>query len=324
MIQNGTGEGIPKVSIIIPVYNVEKYLNRCIKSILKQTFRDFELILVDDGSPDKCPQLCDDWCKKDKRIWVIHKENGGQSSARNVGLEAARGEYIGFVDSDDWIEKDMLQLLYDSILKCRADISMCDYVIDKGMKKKKQYLCQTGVKCKMLDKKGMLEYFFRIHGEKSNYSVCGKLLKCEVLKEFQFIEGRMNEDVDACYHFFKNANRCIIINAKRYHYFQNRNGITLRKFTDKDFDLLYIWNLIIKYVRKDFPEYSYYAEINRKRSYFTLLTKMERDYFKGNKELKCICKKWQGITRRHMLELFRWKMPITRKILLLIECFIPI
>ena len=136
MIQNGTGEGIPKVSIIIPVYNVEKYLNRCIKSILKQTFRDFELILVDDGSPDKCPQLCDDWCKKDKRIWVIHKENGGQSSARNVGLEAARGEYIGFVDSDDWIEKDMLQLLYDSILKCRADISMCDYVIDKGMKKK--------------------------------------------------------------------------------------------------------------------------------------------------------------------------------------------
>ena len=123
MMQDNTGKTIPKISIIVPVYKVEKYLSRCIKSILRQTFTDFELILVDDGSPDKCPQMCDDWGKKDKRIRVIHKENGGLSSARNAGLRAARGEYIGFVDSDDWIACDMYEILYQLAKKYRADIT---------------------------------------------------------------------------------------------------------------------------------------------------------------------------------------------------------
>lgn len=122
MIQDSKGIGVPKISIIVPVYRVENYLDRCIKSILNQTFTDFELILVDDGSPDRCPQKCDDWCKVDKRIKVIHKENGGLSSARNAGLEAAKGEYIGFVDSDDWITCDMYELLYRLAKKYKADI----------------------------------------------------------------------------------------------------------------------------------------------------------------------------------------------------------
>ena len=98
----------PKISIIVPVYKVELYLEKCINSILNQTFKDFELILVDDGSPDRCGEICDEYAKKDNRIVVVHKENGGQASARNVGLDIARGDYIGFVDSDDWIERDMV------------------------------------------------------------------------------------------------------------------------------------------------------------------------------------------------------------------------
>ena len=97
------GEQMPEISIIVPVYKVEKYLDRCVESIRKQTLKNFELILVDDVSPDQSPELCDAWSRRDSRIHVVHKENGGLSSARNAGLEAARGNYIGFVDSDDWV-----------------------------------------------------------------------------------------------------------------------------------------------------------------------------------------------------------------------------
>ncbi len=103
-----------KVSVVVPVYNVEKYLERCIESIRNQTLEDIEIILVDDGSPDNCPKICDGFAEKDSRIKVIHKKNGGLSSARNAGIYAATGEYIGYIDSDDYAEPDMFEILYDS------------------------------------------------------------------------------------------------------------------------------------------------------------------------------------------------------------------
>ena len=112
------------ISIIVPIYNVEKYLKKCIDSIINQTYKNLEIILVDDGSPDNCGKICDEYAKKDNRIKVIHKENGGVSSARNVGVENATGEYIGFVDSDDYIEKDMYEVLINNLKKENADISI--------------------------------------------------------------------------------------------------------------------------------------------------------------------------------------------------------
>ena len=110
-------------SVIVPIYKVEKYLEKCITSILNQSFTDFELILVDDGSPDSCPQICDNFALKDSRIRVIHKKNGGLVSARNIGIQAAKGDYICYVDGDDWIHKDMLSEIYkDSIQKYSPDM----------------------------------------------------------------------------------------------------------------------------------------------------------------------------------------------------------
>lgn len=117
----------PLISVIVPVYNVEKYLDKCVDSIVNQTYKNLEIILVDDGSPDNCPKMCDNWAKKDKRIKVIHKENGGVSSARNVGIDNAKGEYIGFVDSDDWTEKKYIQKLYEVLIQENADIALCGY-----------------------------------------------------------------------------------------------------------------------------------------------------------------------------------------------------
>lgn len=123
---------MPLFSIIIPVYNVEKYLNKCVDSVLNQTFTDFEVILVDDGSPDNCPAICDSYAEKDKRVRVIHKQNGGLICARKSGLEAARGDYIGFVDSDDWIEENMYELFADMIKKYSPDMVLSDFYFDSG------------------------------------------------------------------------------------------------------------------------------------------------------------------------------------------------
>ena len=115
----------PKISVIVPVYKVENFLDRCVESIVGQTYENLEIILVDDGSPDNCPAMCDGWAEKDSRIRVIHKENGGVSSARNAALDIATGDYIGFVDSDDWIEPEMYSSLIQQISESGKHIALC-------------------------------------------------------------------------------------------------------------------------------------------------------------------------------------------------------
>ena len=117
---------MPKVSVIILVYNVEAYLKQCLDSVINQTLKDIEIILVDKESPDNCPKICDDYAKKDKRIKVIHQKNKGLSGARNTGMEFATGEYIAFIDSDDWIEKTMLQTLFSTAEKHNSDVAVCN------------------------------------------------------------------------------------------------------------------------------------------------------------------------------------------------------
>ena len=122
---------MPVISVIVPVYNVEKYLHRCVDSILAQTFTDFELILVDDGSPDNCGKICDEYAEKDSRIHVIHKVNGGLSDARNAGIDWAfansNSEWVTFIDSDDWVDKYYLEYLYNSILTHKTKLAVCNY-----------------------------------------------------------------------------------------------------------------------------------------------------------------------------------------------------
>ena len=115
----------PLISVVVPIYNVDKYLDRCVESIIKQTYTNLEIILVDDGSSDNSPQICDNWNVKDKRIKVIHKENGGLSDARNVGLSFATGEIISFIDSDDWIEHEMFEKMLNRKKKDNSDIVSC-------------------------------------------------------------------------------------------------------------------------------------------------------------------------------------------------------
>ena len=120
----------PMVSVIVPVYKVERYLEQCLVSIVHQSYRHLEILLVDDGSPDNCPQLCDMWAQRDSRIHVIHKPNGGLSDARNAGLRQAHGDLVAFVDSDDWLALDMIEKMTDAMLRNQADMVICQYVVD--------------------------------------------------------------------------------------------------------------------------------------------------------------------------------------------------
>lgn len=213
-----------KISVIVPVYNVENYLRRCVDSIINQTYKNLEIILVDDGSPDNCPVICDEYAQKDSRIKVIHKENGGLSSARNCGMDMATGEYIGFVDGDDWIESDMYKFLIENAEKYNSEISICGSYFNyqdgtqeyRGDNKKKL----------IIDKTESLQITV---GAGFNISVCNKIIKTQFLKSERFDDEFFGvEDWEYNYRILKNSEAVAIIcdDIPKYHYFMRENSIT--------------------------------------------------------------------------------------------------
>ena len=172
-------ETTPKISVIVPVYKAENYLHRCVDSLLAQTFQDFEILLIDDGSPDRSGEICDEYARKDKRVRVFHKENGGVSSARQCGMDNAVGEYTIHADPDDWVEPNMLEELYKKAKEEDADMVICDYYVEE--KRKTKYVVQ---KPSALDHETVLcELFQQLHG-----SCCNKLVKraCYMWYEVRF------------------------------------------------------------------------------------------------------------------------------------------
>lgn len=212
----------PLISVIVPVYNVEKYLPRCIDSILNQTYKNLEIILVDDGSPDNCPAICDEYAQKDSRIKVIHKANGGVSSARNVGLDVATGEYIGFVDSDDWIEPDMYEFLFMRATDYNVDISRCASVWEYGKGRCEEILTDNeNENMFLLDGEDLI--LDLVNGAWDEGVVWNKLYKKEIVKNVRFREDiAFCEDCLFNYYVFKS--NCdikeVCSNTMKYHYLQ--------------------------------------------------------------------------------------------------------
>ena len=221
----------PEISIIVPVYNVEKYLNECIDSILAQTFPDFELILVDDGSPDNCPALCDAAAAKDKRIRVIHKKNGGQSTARNAGLDAARGEWIAFVDSDDTITPDYCAKLYAAVRQTGAQIAACNYrqVDESGQPLKEQYL---HVRAEVLDQKEALEHCTLL----PYMVVWNKLFHAAIFETLRFRENLIYEDTILMAQAIEQTEKVVNIPDQMYLYRKVRGSTMNSKVTLRNLD----------------------------------------------------------------------------------------
>lgn len=311
---------MPEISIIVPVYKAEQYLDRCIQSILKQTFTDFELILIEDGSPDKSGELCDEWAKRDARIKVIHQENAGAGAARNAGLQIAKGNYIGFVDSDDWVEPVMYEVLHDAIVDNSAQLATVGMISRKSYNgvnyKKKAFPTSRN------NQKEVLERFFRIHGEDATInSVCIKLIDRNVLEKFLFIEGTINEDVRANFYFITHSNTIVMIDAPLYNYFQNYSGVTKSCVTEKEFEYIKTYKDILTIVEQKYPDFKYFAYINYIRSKFTILSKMRLyGYDKNNKQLAKKYYELKKVVRQNFWQLMKWNMPLSRKILLILVC----
>jgi len=231
------------ISIVIPVYNVEKYLDACMKSVLRQTYRNLEIILVDDGATDKSGQMCDRYAETDLRVTVVHKENGGLSDARNKGISHAKGKYIMFIDSDDVVSLDFVEYLYKLLKGNSADIAICDPVHcypDKEIvferENRKKIMEAEDAIIEMLYQKSFL------------VAAWGKIYKKEYFDETTFPYGMLFEDSAVMYKIFDKAEKIVYGNAKLYGYMHRDGSITTQTFTMRDTDILTISNQMVEYM----------------------------------------------------------------------------
>ena len=236
------------ISIIVPVYNVEQYLIKCVDSIINQTYTNIEIILVDDGSTDNSGNLCELLAKKDSRIVVYHKENGGLSSARNFGIDKANGEFIGFIDSDDYIDNDMYETLHNLIKKDKSDVSMCGlYNIYSNVRDSQV----TKIENIAVNKEDAIKIV--LDGKLATISAVNKLYKKDIFYNLRYDIGKFYEDAFLIVKLLDKCHRNSITNEKKYHYYHRGNSITTQKFTSKQLDVIDAWSMNFYIIKNKYP-----------------------------------------------------------------------
>lgn len=261
----------PIVSIIVPIYNVERYLQQCIDSICAQTYRQLEIILVDDGSPDQCGKICDNNAEADSRIVVIHKENSGLSSARNAGLDIAKGEYVSFVDADDTIHPEFIETLLGLCRQYRCDIAQCDYLTVTENSFKLPLNTLQSIKI-YNNKQALYELCCSSYGTK--YAIaCNKVYKKELFQNLRYPVGKMNEDEAVIYLLLWKAKKLAVTNQYMYYYLQRKDSIMNSAFSIKRLDALEAFKSRLDFLREKQLWEAYEATL-RTRIYL-----IERSYF---------------------------------------------
>lgn len=227
---------LQKVSIVVPIYNVEKYINKCVDSILNQTYKNLQVILVDDGSPDNCGKIADEYAKKDFRIEVIHKENGGLSDARNFGVKEVTGDFTLFVDSDDWLDKNMVETMVYTINKFNADVVQAGfyYAYEDHLLYDDRYYPETSKPIVLNNNELMREL---VINEKVKNFAWGKLYKTSLIKDIPFKKGVLFEDVFWAHNVMKNVIKYVIIHKPLCYYLQRDDSI-VASYSIRNLDIL--------------------------------------------------------------------------------------
>ncbi len=311
------------ISVIVPVYNVEKYLERCVKSIVAQTYKDLEILLIDDGSTDKSGKMCDDFQQTDSRIKVFHKQNGGLSDARNYGIEHSAGEFISFVDSDDYIDEKMLETLHRLITENDADLAVCSAMdVFEG----KEVTQVKEIKEFNLNKVESYKYMLRGDGIPS---ACNKLYKRQTVGNVRFPVGKLYEDGFFTPQILKKVEKTAVTSKPMYYYFRRADSITTKPFRKGDLDVIEAYDKCVKQVKELCPEALPYAEFRYRNAYFNVLDKMlMRDDCKEIPEYKQVVKYLKkhtvqivkdpgfGKMRRIAAVALKFSVPLYKKILL--------
>lgn len=310
----------PKVSIIVPIYNVEKYLDRCMDSLLNQTLKDIEIIMVDDGSPDNCPQMCDEYAKKDSRVKVVHKENAGLGYARNSGLDVATGEYVAFVDSDDYVALDMYENLYSAIKKWDTQMVLCGFNEVLYNKSEKGVITNMPIHPKVVDAKK--EYLTNIIGqlpEKDKelyytYCVWNVLYSNEVIQKnhIRFKSERIyvSEDILFQVEYASRSSNILLLPTPYYNYCHNSNSLT-RKYDKNRFEkTIALYDEIcnrLKYLNVNIDNF----ELRKQRFLLakTLYTVCDAIKYLSSKDAS---KEIKRIGSNHILQKLLEKYPINR------------
>lgn len=300
------------VSIIIPVYQVEKYLEKCLESVINQTYKKIEVILIDDGSKDNSGKICDEYAQKDKRIIVIHKNNEGVSKARNVGIECAKGTYITFVDSDDFIHKDYIEKLYELCKHNNADLSICgtknilenEKVVKKSRKYKKNLDKEDGMK-ELLNEK----YYTCV--------IWAKMYKKELFKNIRFNEKtKIAEDLEVLYKVLDKCKKISINTFENLYYYRIRDdSATVNKYNSDWENEINISEEIIKFVEKKYPNVVNYAIKRYVRINVTCISKVLK-YDKNIEQAICLRK---NIVKLGKKAYFKVDFIIRLKIFLIIK-----
>ena len=280
----------PKISVIVPVYKCEQYIHRCVNSILNQTFSDFELILVDDGSPDNCGKICEEYAKKDFRVKVIHQVNQGQAAARNNGVKESQGEWIHFVDSDDMIHPKTLEILYKTAVDNDVKLSMCSAFQGENIPDDFSKNHNITANILNMDEENI---FHLCKNEKYYYWVVwGKLLHKSIFLKHPLTEGRIYEDNAVVCKWLHEAQRVAVIPCPLYFYYINTSGTTKKDFTEKQLDILWAFEEQISFFHSlDYEKItehlaSYYFEISANMYYRAKHEGNNKKYIKTIKKHK--------------------------------------
>lgn len=260
-------EKLPLISVIVPVYNVERYLHECVDSILAQTYISLEIILIDDGSSDSSGEICDDYAKKDNRVIVIHKENGGLSSARNAGIDVVGGEYVTFIDSDDYIEKDMIFVLYNNLIKYDANISVCSYYASYVTSN--EALIDTN-EILVLNKEQAIEQCLK--GEALTVSACFKLYEKYIFDKIRYPVGKYCEDAFVIVDVLSRAEKVVVETTPKY-YYRQRKGSIMHNFKRAE-DEIEARKHIFEKLEADYPNLHKAGKIQLLRATYRIFTEI--------------------------------------------------
>ena len=229
---------MPVISVIVPVYKVEKYLNKCVDSILSQTFKDFELFLVNDGSPDNCGKICDDYAKKDSRVIVIHKENGGLSDARNVALDRIKGEYVTFIDSDDYVAENHLESLYNALIFTKSDMAVSNMTSFSGDSKNDNHYSPS-TEIEVLNGRDVFSTIL-------HPCACSKLYNKQIFNEIRYPVGRLYEDVFVYHEVLARISRLVLTGKNTYFYYIRPDSIMHQEYKIQFTDIIDAIELRVK------------------------------------------------------------------------------